>query len=187
MSNTETTTRARFLLTQRIITIALIGGLTTMTAIAVFMNLMSNPAPATPDPKVAVAQPGPPIVTYLAIGIFLSNAALAFVLPGIMAKQGVSRIAAGTWTPPDDAPAGAFDSMEARLLAVWQSSQILGHALIEGAGLLGAIAYLQEGQILALVVAVAALVALALRFPSDDRLARWLEIHRPLADGQPAV
>ena len=59
-------------------------------------------------------------------------------------------------------------------------STIIGGAILEGGGLLAGVAYLVEGRLLAVGVAVVMLFALALRFPTrarvEQQIAEQLEL-----------
>jgi hypothetical protein len=61
-------------------------------------------------------------------------------------------------------------------MGTWASATIIGLALLEGAAFFADVAYMQEGQPLALGVAGAAVMLILLRFPTESRLRGWLEL-----------
>jgi hypothetical protein len=118
--------------------------------------------------------PGPPLLTYLSVGMLAVNLLLGMILPSIILPGAIRRIAAGTRQPPNANPdLDAGDTV--KLLVLRQTTLFINLALLEGAGLFGGIAYLLEAEGLALGVPVAALVVQALNFPTQQRVRRWLE------------
>jgi hypothetical protein len=123
------------------------------------------------------AQPaaGLPVITLIAGLVFLTNLPLAILLPVLITRSAVRRIAAGAWRGPPGADPAQSESDVGKLVAVWQTSTLVGYALLEGAGFFGCIAYLLEGQGAALGVAGAALGMMAGMFPTAGRLGAWLQ------------
>lgn len=115
-----------------------------------------------------------PILTYLSVGVALALLPLSFILPNIVATQSLRAAAApapggGVTTPsPNAAPNTA---------TAFQTSAIVGGALSEGPAFLAGIAYLIEGNPIALVVFFVALAGLVVRFPTRGRVERWIAIH----------
>jgi hypothetical protein len=122
-------------------------------------------------------QPPPdfPMVTAIAVVLLVSNVPLSFGLPVAVTRQALRRIAAGTWQPPAQNPGTTFATDSSKLLAVRQTSLIIGLALLEAAGLLGCIAYLLEADPIALGVVAVALAFQLARFPTEGRVRAWLE------------
>jgi hypothetical protein len=113
-----------------------------------------------------------PILSFVSTGFLVVMAPLSFILPTLVDRNGVQRIARGDWRPPPRGPAPTTES--GKLLAVLQSSQIIGMALLEGASFFGCIAYMLEGRILAVAVVLIGLVLLVSRFPTEGRVRSWL-------------
>jgi len=184
--------------TTQIIIGALIAGVTTFVLIVVFLihfagfSLPGGPAPAVaPGQAAHPNQPGAanpannpaagrqsaqpiPILTYLSAVVGLMLLPLSFILPGFVATQSlrsaVVRKPDGT-LGPNPAFAGKLSPATS-----FQNSAILGGALNEGPAFLAAIAYLIEQNPIALVVVGVLLAALLLRFPTRDRVERWVAL-----------
>jgi hypothetical protein len=114
-----------------------------------------------------------PIRTFVAVGFLVVMTLLSFVLSTLVTRNGVRLIARGQWWQPHpQVPAPPTDS--GKLLRVKQTAQITGMALLEGASFFGCIAYLMEGQLLALAIVLVGLVLLLSRFPTEARVRNWL-------------
>ena len=59
---------------------------------------------------------------------------------------------------------------------MFQSDRLLKLVLPEGAGILGAMAYLLEGHWLAIVVLFLAIATMVLRIPTSASLLQWLAV-----------
>jgi hypothetical protein len=146
----------------RIIVAALCTGVVLFVGVVLFGGLGPQ-IPAAPLPGVGLPQ-----ITAIAIGFLVADVAMALVLPGVMTRIGRKGIAKGT-----SPMAGASDTE--KLLSLYQSQTILGCALLEGAGFLGAVAALLEGHQAGLAVAgIAAGLMVALFFPTQGRVLSWL-------------
>src|SRR5262249_29481905 len=97
------------------------------------------------------------------------------ILPGVITRATLRRLATGTWRPPAGAGAADFTSDTAVLLGTYQSTRIIALALLEGAALLAAISYLLEGQAWTLGLALAALALMLSQFPTEARVRSWLQ------------
>jgi len=114
------------------------------------------------------------IISLVAVLLLATNAPLAQVLPAILTRSALRRIASGTWQAPPGA-AGGHDSDAAKLLTVQQTAMLIGLALLEGVAFLGCVAYLLEGEAVALAVVGVALFLMVLNFPTEGRLRAWLQ------------
>jgi hypothetical protein len=184
----------------QIITGALIAGVTSFVLITIFLihsaGFSLNGTPATPGP--APAAPGPaagqsaplaanpaaaqqprqtiPILTYLSAAAGLVLLTLSLILPGLIATQSLRSAAA---RKPDGAPASdpkPSSDAKATPAMAFQTSAIVGGALSEAPAFFATIAYLMEQNIIALVVVGVCLAALILRFPTRDRVERWISL-----------
>ncbi len=119
-------------------------------------------------PRPGDAGRADPFLVYLAIAATVGAVGARFALPGLLRTQGRRQLRAGK------AIRGAND--DERLLAVYQGEVIVGAALLEGAALLCAVAYLLERSPIGVGLGFA-LVALMLfwEFPTRGRLEPWLE------------
>jgi hypothetical protein len=183
--------------TTQIITGALITGVTTFLLIVVFLvHFMGFGAPAAapgqaagPNPNVSAAgavnpgnnpaagqQPATsiPILTYLSVAVGVMLLPMSFILPNIMAAQSLRAAAA---RKPDGKPSPTPSSGGAPAPAMaFQNSAIIAGALNESPIFFAGIAYLIEQNPIALVVAGVLLAAMLLRFPTRDRVERWIAL-----------
>jgi hypothetical protein len=192
--------------TTQIIIGALIAGVTTFVLITVFLihfagfSLTGSPATPTPAPvpaapgqtaapsapgagkpahNPAAAQQAPqtiPVLTYASVAVGLALLPLSFILPGFVATQNLRAAA----KPKRDGTQGSAStsSPQGKLTPAmaYQASAILGGALDEGPAFFATVAYLIEQNALALVVVGVCLAALLLRFPTRDRVERWIAL-----------
>ena len=185
MSQTPDTSIEQITRTTQIIMGSLIAGATSFLLIVVFLVHFVGfgaPAGAAGAPgQAAGANPAAtaqsiPILTYLAAGMGAILLPLSFILPGYIASQnlrsGATGPSDGSSSPKNPAapsgqavtPAGAF-----------QTSAIIGGALIEGPAFLAGIAYLIEQNPIALGVMLVLLAAMFVCFPTRGRVERWIE------------
>jgi hypothetical protein len=150
----------------QIIGFALVMGVVVFMGIALFLRSTGN---LNPPPEV-------PLVTYLGLALGSMQLVLFFVLPAIFVKSGRTRMSVTEDTLGNPASA---DSAE-QLCGLYQTSLIIGDALLEGAAFYFLVAYLVEGQLLALIVAGFFLVILILQFPTRSRVERWIERQQEL-------
>jgi hypothetical protein len=115
-----------------------------------------------------LGQPGDPVVTYVALAFFVTQVGVWAFLPASLARKRVLDLAATTAARgPGAAPAG-------ELLAVFQTKTIISYAMLEGVAFFGCIAYLLEGDVLALAVVAAPVLLMLLTFPTRPRVLSWL-------------
>jgi hypothetical protein len=157
------------LLPMRIIAGAMLLGVLVFLGIALYMVLGQR------DGR-ALAPPGEvPILSLVAVAMLATSAPLAFLLPAKLTRSALGQILGGTWRTPPGADPQAFAAGGAKLLAVRQTTLIVGLALLEGTALVGCIAYLLEANPLALGVVGVALVLMLYQFPTEGRVRAWLE------------
>ena len=127
--------------------------------------------------------PAKPVITYLAAAYGAVTLVAALVVPPVLAGAGRRKIAAGTFTvvQPGRGDAGSSEALlertgdAGRLCYVLFPVTIVGAAVLESGGLLAGVAYLLEGESLAVGVAVVLLLALAMRFPTQARVEQWID------------
>jgi hypothetical protein len=157
--------------TMQIIAGALLFGVVTFAGIAVFMVQNRGGAGMQQDPEHL------PILTILAGVMLLSNATLSFIIPAAIVRSNLRRLAASS--------AGANAAVanpNLLLLGVRQASLIVSLALLEGAAFLGCIAYLMEGQVVALACVFVGLCLMVWNFPTNSGVANWLDRHQSLLE-----
>ena len=156
--------------TGQIITGALIMSVVIFTLVV----LLAIP-PAAPPPGPAPDQ----TLSLMAGMAFLASVPLSFIMPRFATRSALAKIAAGTWQPPrSDDPRvkpEQFASTTGKLLAVWQTSLIIGLAMLEGCAFLALIAFMIEDQPAVLVVAGIAIALMLVRFPAMSRVEAWVE------------
>src|ERR1022692_4910783 len=103
--------------------------------------------------------------------VFAIMFVLWWILPDVVVKNQVQKIAAGTWTPPgkdpktgDEIQAGVYANDASKLLSVNQTRAIIAAVLLEGAAFLGCIAYLIERQSVALAIPGSVIAMMVLPF-----------------------
>jgi hypothetical protein len=136
----------------RIIAGALLLGVIMFLAVAFFI-VWARQKEGNPPPVE-----GPPLLTWVAVGLLVMNAVLSVVMLRIGLRSN---------------PAG---------LPGVQSALIMALAPLEAAGLMGGIAYLQEARPLALVVAGLALLLMLAHFPTDRRVQALLDRQKEILD-----
>lgn len=155
----------------QIIAAALILGIVSFLGLVLFLRGTQQNAPA---------QEGQTLLSLMAAVMLLVNAPLAVFLPRTIAANAVRRIGPGNVGTSANVPFGADPNPAClstlfKLLAIRQTSTIIGLALLEGAGFFGTLAYLLEGQMLALAVVAAVLLLMILSFPTEGRVRAWLQ------------
>lgn len=106
-----------------------------------------------------------PFLTYCGLAMCIAVVAGKLVVPPAVIAGGRSRLA-GQPTAETDTDG---------LLGIYQTGMIIGCALLEGGAFFMAVAYLLEGQPLALGIGLAMALGVAAHFPTPERVAAWLE------------
>jgi hypothetical protein len=161
MSNPDEILPPQRLLTMRIVAGALLLGVLIFLGLVLFMVLVQNNG-------VGTAPPGDlPILSLLAVAFFVIQAPLSFIVPRFQLRTALRQIASATWKLPPGASATDFRTDASKLLAVRQTSMIVGLALLEGAAFFACIAYLLEAQPWVLATVLAAVLLMIVTFPSE--------------------
>jgi hypothetical protein len=155
--------------TMQIIASALLLGVLIFLAIAAYIVVFQNHGRG-----MAAAQ-DLHVVTLTAVVMFACLAPLAFFLPRMQSRAALRRIAAGTWRAPPELDPREFATLPGKLLAVLQTTMLIGLSMLEGTAFLGCIAYLLEAQPLAAGVIGGALFLMLLQFPTQRRVRAWVE------------
>jgi hypothetical protein len=173
----------------QIIVGALITGVSIFLVIATLVDLGPNPgagagagvgagaeaqAAAKPDQSV-------PFLTYAALAFGAVVLPMSFIVPGLVAKQQRQAIVArkpASDTDPAAKPGIAPEGTQlpaSGLAAAFLVQLIIGAAMDEGAAFFAAVAYMIEKNPIAIALAVVLVAALAARFPTANRVKRWIE------------
>jgi hypothetical protein len=153
----------------QIVAAALVVGVIAFLAIVLYLVLAQKQGGANPPPNL-------PLISLIAAGSLVVATVVSFALPAAIVRSTLRRIAAGTWKPEPGMAAQATDSD--KLLALYQTTLIVGLALLEGACFFSCIAYLVEGQPFVLAVVAVGVGLMLVRFPTEGRVRRWLEDHK---------
>jgi hypothetical protein len=156
----------------QVIVVAMTGGCLMFAVVAILLNLQDGPM---------AAQPGSPIVTYIALAVMVSML-IAFVVARAVlngqARRSLLTIADRELDDSSDpCPRALPESSEVVriLLGAFQTRLLMGAALLEGAAFFLLISYLLEGSPLALASALFLILGIALQFPTQSRVAGWIE------------
>jgi len=152
----------RVLLKTQIIMASLVGGCVFFLAVVLSIRLRGGAAPAGPGPLLA----------YVAVGFAVMALVARAVVPTVLVRAGLRRLAARQTEASD--PAGAV----AALWRLFSTRTIVCGAILEGAAFFALVAYLVEGAAIALAVALLLIAALALHFPTRSGTARWIQRQR---------
>jgi hypothetical protein len=152
-------------------------GVAIFLAIVLFLVLTGVSVPVGPLLDGSI-----PLLSIVSLVLLASNLPLALTLRGLLAKQGLRKIASETWKPPQGVDKAAFASDTSKLMAVYQTCTIVAFALLEGAGLFGCIAFLIEGQYFVLLVPGVVLLMLGANFPLEGRVRAWLSLQAERLD-----
>ncbi len=166
---------------------------TLVFSLILFISICAVIGPSTPKPVPAPtveagtaqvpADAKLPLLTVLSFLFAATLLPLSVVLPGIVADSWRKKLAAGkalAGAPPGDVPG---------LVMIFQTKTIVAAALSEGPAVFAAIAYLMEGNPIALALAAVLTVFVGLRFPARARVDHWLEgqLSRLLLERQGAI
>jgi hypothetical protein len=164
--------------TLQIIIGALVAGVIVFLVIAVFVQLHpGRPAVANPgqNPPRSTAMP---VLTLTACVFAATMMPLSIVVPKLMVDATRKRIAADKNKLSASSGASALDAQLRsdvhQLAGAYQSQKIVGAALNEAVAYLATMAYLIEGNYLALGLAIALLGAVAARFPRRAAVEQWI-------------
>jgi hypothetical protein len=168
----------------QIIVGALILGLVTFLGIASVIDLGApQPAQAGANPGGGVGGPAAPgqdlslgrLLTWMAIGFAAIDLPLSFLVAALITRQNRRAIASGRWPPPQTRlDTGAPPTDAGKLAAVYSTQLIVAAAMIEGAAFFAGVAYLVGKDPIALGVGLLLIGVLITRFPTTDRVTRWI-------------
>jgi hypothetical protein len=117
---------------------------------------------------------GLPMISVVAVAMVAAGVVASFVAPTVMTRGALQKIAAGTFQIPQRIDPKDMATDFAKLLAVKQTTLIVGLALLEGPAFMGCIAFFLEAQALTLLIVAVPIVAMLLRFPTEGGVRNWL-------------
>ena len=124
------------------------------------------------------------IITYLSLGFAGLETIMCLIVPRVMVVAHRAQVAAGLWSAPGPSKI-ATDA--GKVAQIYQVTTIVGCALLEGAAFFALIAYMLEGNIVAMAVAGLMLIGVTMHFPMTDKVRVWVEnqlriVHEELRD-----
>lgn len=168
MSNSDDLLSAQRLRVMQIIAAALLVGVLIFLGVVLFLvQIQNNGAGAAPPGNML-------LLSLLAVAFFAIQAPLSFIIPRFQTQTALRQIASGAWKSPPGASTTDFGTDASRLLAVRQTSMIVGLALLEGVAFFACIAYLLEAQPWVLIIILACVGLMLVSFPTEGRVRSWL-------------
>jgi hypothetical protein len=154
--------------TMQIIAIALIAG------VLVFLGIACNQVFVQRQGQPQGQADALPILSLLAVAMLAGGAAVSFVLPMVMTRAALQKIAAGTWQLPQGIDPKDLATDVAKLLTVKQTTLIFSLAMLEGPAFLGCIAFLIEARPFTLGLVGVAIAMMLFKFPTEGGIRAWL-------------
>lgn len=126
------------------------------------------------------APSGPPVLTYVALGLGAMTVAARLAVPGLIARAGRRTMLLHERAGKGDGGPAEPDSSERgtpppALVRLFFTHVIVCAAMLEGAGFLLVIGYMIERSPVALAAAVGAVLLLGAHVPTESSAARWIE------------
>ena len=116
-------------------------------------------------------------MTYVACGVAAAAVAARLFAPPLIVRSQRRQIAAGVWSPSGQT-GGRLKTPTTdagKLAAVYATRTIVAVVVLEGAVFFLVVAYLLERNPLALAAAIPLIVVIAAHFPTQARVAEWVE------------
>ncbi len=119
---------------------------------------------------------GQAMISFVMAGFAANLLIIRLIAPALIVNSVRGKIAAGTWDPSHGNPQFQVASTdEGKLLQLFQTKTIVGAAILEGAAFGNLVAFLLEGQVYTLVIAVLFALGILVSFPTRNGLAEWLD------------
>jgi hypothetical protein len=117
-----------------------------------------------------------PIISYIAIGAAVMALIAWAIVPRLLASSMRQAIVDGRPQQYGGLPETTEEMRQINpLIAVYQTTLIIGCAILEGAGFFNAVAYMLEHQQLNLLAAAVLAVMILMQFPTASRVVSWIE------------
>jgi len=176
MSNLNDILPPQRLRVMQIVAGAMLLGVLIFLGLVLYMVLVQNKG-------VGTAPPGDlPLLSLLAVVFFVIQAPLSFLVPQFLTRTALGQIASDVWKAPPRANATDFRTDASKLLAVRQTSMIVGLALLESVAFFACIAYLLEAQPWVLAIILACVLLMMVNFPTEGRVRSWLALQADQLD-----
>ncbi len=155
------------MLTLKILHLAFMAGIGLFSIVVVVLQMTgSSPAPAAPaDPAATGSDMNLIFAVMLGAGALSLLPATVFILPAMRKKAGVAAADAASDQDPDAPKLAA--------IGLYTTALLLRAAMVEGLGLLGAVAALLTENLLFLIAPVAAIAIIGAYFPTKAKFERF--------------
>ncbi len=118
------------------------------------------------------------MISLVMAGFALASIPTRLLVPGLVVNTNCRKIAQGTWVSVQRQPNAPLpETDEGKLLQVYLSKTIIGAAILEGGAFANLVAFMLEGQIYSIVLAVLLLLGILAAFPTRTGLTEWVESH----------
>lgn len=117
------------------------------------------------------------LVTYIATGYGVAAVLVRTVLASVIVTAGRRKILQQVAQSDDDAMSRDEDVVDG-LVSLFRVRTIVAAAVLEGSALFLVVAYMIEGESLAMIAAVLLVLFLACHFPTRGRAADWIDRER---------
>ena len=127
---------------------------------------------------------GLPLLTLVAFLVAAVSVAMQFIVPNIVTTNVLRQSKSSAARSGTDQPSRSSDNIDReRLGQAFMAQTIIAGALLEGAAFMSLIAYLIQGNLLCVLLAVLLVMGIAVRFPTTSKVAAWIEAkHRRLEE-----
>lgn len=121
----------------------------------------------------------PSVFTWLSLGFAAAAVLMRMIVPALVFAAARRRIAENTFSPPaSQSPFTDLVAQTGDAGLLWMAritKTILAVAILEGAAFFAIIAFMIEGSLLTVVVALLLTFAILLHMPTQDRVACWID------------
>src|SRR5438270_12638706 len=97
-----------------------------LLGVVLFLAIVLVIVSGRPQGPAAAPAGGLPLVSVVAVVLLAVEAPLAFLVPGLQTRNALRQIASGTWRLPPGASAAELSTDTAKLLAVRQTTMLIG-------------------------------------------------------------
>lgn len=158
----------RVVMVSRIIVFSLVMGVMVFAAVAIFLGADKQ----AEAPQGALGN----LQTTLAAGMALVALVASGLVPRLISKRVRESLAAGDTSGLNPMAAQTMEELGevGTLAAVYQTTLIVGVAILEGAAFYNLVAYILEHQTTSLLFTALLLVAMFFKFPSQARVETWI-------------
>ena len=119
--------------------------------------------------------PETPVISYIGFAFAAISLVAATVVPKLMTSVMRNAVLKAKPSNDDQVSESEYElQVFSHLAGVFQTKEIIGRAILEGAAFLNLVAYLLEGQPMSIALVALLLVAMLIGFPTRGRLASFM-------------